>query len=157
MNPGRLRRIVSDSLKSIDLYTSDVTELLLMVAAHESCLGKYLKQVNGPALGVFQTEPATYNDIWANYLKYHTILRTKIFIALGYTEKPESSSLIADLPLAVIMARCQFLRSPKPIPPSSDLQAMGELCKLVFNTAAGKATAQDYIDDYRRYVLGIKL
>ncbi len=157
MNPGQLRKVVGITLQKIDAYTPDVTELLLMVAAHESHLGVYLMQDKGPALGIFQTEPATYNDIWLNYLKYNTALRMKILIGLLTPEKPPAERLATDIALAIMMARCQFLRSPAKIPPASDLQAMGELCKLVFNTVAGKATAQDYINDYRRYVLGIKL
>jgi len=40
--------------------------LLLATAAIESDCGYYIKQVNGPALGIWQMEPATHDDIWEN-------------------------------------------------------------------------------------------
>ena len=42
-------------------------DLLLGTAAQESAFGTYLRQVNGPALGAFQMEPATFKSVkaWA--------------------------------------------------------------------------------------------
>ena len=40
--------------------------LLLSTAAIESKCGYYIKQINGPALGIWQMEPATHTDIMFN-------------------------------------------------------------------------------------------
>jgi hypothetical protein len=48
-------------------------ELLLGTALQESGL-IYRRQLNnGPALGLFQMEPATHDDIWADFLTYHGV------------------------------------------------------------------------------------
>ena len=49
-------------------------ELLMLTAAHESHLGTYLKQKGGPALGIYQMEPATYRDLHENFLRFHLII-----------------------------------------------------------------------------------
>jgi hypothetical protein len=45
------------------LASLNAIQLLMGTAAQESHLGTYLKQINGPALGVFQMEPNTEIDI----------------------------------------------------------------------------------------------
>lgn len=153
MDPQQLRKTISDTLQAIGLCSEDAVELLMMVAAHESGLGHYLYQVGGTALGAWETEPATYNDILKNYLDYRITLKLIILKALNMQIMPDASFLAHNLRLAIIMARLQFLRHPDPLPDKSDLVAMGALCKAVFNSAKGKATAQEYIDDYRRLVV----
>jgi len=57
-----LREMIQFVLKNYDLYSRDAEELLMLTAACESNLGHYFKQLgNGPALGIFQVEPATYD------------------------------------------------------------------------------------------------
>lgn len=53
-------------------YTEEAVDLLMMTAAHESNGCSYIKQINGPALGVYQMEPSTEADIWDNYLEFNT-------------------------------------------------------------------------------------
>ncbi|MHC5804382.1 hypothetical protein ACYTX7_09245, partial [Streptococcus pyogenes] len=62
--------VIGPTLKTIGLYSEAADQLILGTIFQES-RAKYLKQLgNGPALGVIQMEPNTYNDIWDNYLKY---------------------------------------------------------------------------------------
>lgn len=154
MDPNQLRKIIAETLQAINLYSEDATELLLMVAAHESKLGHYLYQVGGPALGVWETEPATYNDILKNFLDYRLSLKITVMRALGMQAMPDASFLAHNLRLGIIMARLQFARHQGPLPSKDDLNAMGALCKTVFNSAKGKATPEEYISDYSRLVLG---
>ena len=44
--------------------SNDSAFLLFCTAAIESNCGEYIKQINGPALGVWQMEPATHMDIY---------------------------------------------------------------------------------------------
>lgn len=143
-------------------YSDEAVELLMMTAAHESSLGTYLKQVKGPALGIYQMEPATYEDIFLSFLKYKDSLRNKV-MSLGSS----TYDLIHDLRYATAMARVHYYRDPKPIPKKEDfvapmsgfneslwLLALAKYAKRVYNTKAGKATPEKYYEDYRAYVLG---
>ena len=68
INKDQFRDLIRRTLKDITLYSEDAVDLLMMTAAAESNLGEYLRQINGPALGAFQMEPGTHDDIWKNYL-----------------------------------------------------------------------------------------
>ena len=54
-----------------------VDERLLGTARVESDL-RHRRQIGGPALGLFQMEPATHNDIWESYLKYRAQLAERV-------------------------------------------------------------------------------
>lgn len=79
MNKIQLRELITHVLKRYNLYSDNAVELLMLTVAIESNLGHYIKQVgNGPALGIFQCEPNTYDWVqtktmekyekWANAL-----------------------------------------------------------------------------------------
>lgn len=96
---------------------------LVVTSAIESNLGSYLKQVpNGPALSIYQMEPATYCDIWENWLKYRPDIRMRVLSICGYASVPDESRLVTDLKLATIMARLHYYRVKKPLPTSIEEQ-----------------------------------
>src|SRR6266478_1286657 len=67
MKPDQLRfYIVRPSLAFLGtaLATRFAEDLLLATCAQESRLGEYLHQENGPALGIYQIEPASLHDLW---------------------------------------------------------------------------------------------
>ena len=67
--------IIKPTLLQIGLFNHTAVNLLLGTCAQESRMGTYVHQLgNGPALGIYQIEPATHNDIWANFLKYKPAL-----------------------------------------------------------------------------------
>lgn len=151
-------------------YSQEAEDLLFMTAAHESHLGTYLKQVKGPALGVYQMEPATHKDIWGNYLVPRDVAtQATIYGAVLNLSHPSrlddkfdlddygAEELIDNLAYATAMARVHYYRVPEAIPKKSDypntglyLIALGEYAKKYYNTELGKARAQDYTDAYLR-------
>ena len=63
--------IIEPTLEAIGMNSTSAVELLLGTMATESWAGTYIKQIkNGPALGVYQMEPATHDDIVINYLNH---------------------------------------------------------------------------------------
>ena len=154
--------IVRPTLKYLEPeipYSTEAEDLLVMTAAHESHLGTYLKQVNGPALGVYQMEPATHSDIWENFLEYRDKLAWVVDDLL--TERLDedySDSLVFDLRYATAMARVHYYRDKEAIPKEKDyptrseyIDALGAYAKRVYNTELGKATANQYVKDYLKY------
>jgi hypothetical protein len=162
INAEQLREyVIRPALKRVDLWSPAAEDLLLGTAAHESAMGTYIKQIKGPALGIYQIEPATHLDIWENYLKYKTGLRDKIIATIppmlrntrqGFERRGEHSMLITDLAYATIMARICYLRAPTALPPEGDLQGYAAYWKQYFNTPLGAGTEQQYAAHFQKYI-----
>lgn len=149
--------IIKPSLEGIGLYSEAAENLLLGTAAVESRMGYYLKQVGGgPALGVFQMEPATHDDLWSNYLAYSKKKPRLLGIWIHekkYTSIPSAADMVYDLQYATIMARLQYFRQPEALPDASDVEGLARYWKIFYNSSAGKGTVEGFMESYERYVL----
>lgn len=128
-------------------------ELLMLTAAQESNLGTYLRQVGGgPALGVFQMEPATHQDIWANYLKYRDDLVGNLKRTMQIqTYPPCPTRMIWDMRYAAAMCRLHYMRVREALPSANDVPSMARYWKEHYNTTKGKGTVEDAIISYHTY------
>ena len=70
--------IIIPVLSKLDMYSESAANLLLGTAAIESDMGQFLRQINGPALGIYQMEPSTHLDIWQNYLQFREEMLKKV-------------------------------------------------------------------------------
>ncbi len=137
---------IETGLEKYQLPSSDsAVTLLLMIAAHESGGFTYCKQLNGPALGLFQMEPDTF-DFVMGY-----IARTGKFTTLQNTQ---CENMVTYADFAAAIARVYFWTFPEALPNADDLMGLAEYAKKYWNTSEGKATAEKYYNDYNRYVLG---
>ena len=143
--------VVKPTLKKIDMYSESAVNLLLGTMAQESHFGTYIKQLGGgPALGVYQMEPNTHNDIVNNYIKYRAGLKNKLS-GLGYNILT-ADELIWDLQYATVFCRLHYRRVPKPLPPANDIRALAAYWKKYYNTYLGKGTEEDFVKNYKKYV-----
>lgn len=147
-----LESIIRLTLEELGLWSLQATDLLLMVAAHESKLGQYKKQIKGPALGIYQMEPATLNDIYDNFLQYKPALKESIE-GISATCGPDLSALQYDPIYSTALARIHFLRHKEPIPVVHDRIGLAKYAKKYWNTERGKATAGDYLKAFEYYVV----
>ena len=130
---------------------SDAAENLLMGTwAHESAGGKFIKQVGGPACGIFQIEPPTAHSIINNYVLHRKPF--KDFLAKYTTEQTIEEQLVTNIAFQVIIARLVYFPKPQPLPPANDIRALGGYWKAHYNTPLGKGTVDKFVDDYARYV-----
>lgn len=153
LEPTELRALIHSTLSPLNLYSAAAEELLMATCAQESALGTYRRQMGGPALGIFQMEPGTFNDIWANYLAYHSTLATQV-TALAATSPPRPIELTTNDPFAIAMCRVHYLRAPGALPGATDLVALWEYYKQHYNTPLGAATAQQFYKNYHKLVQG---
>lgn len=140
-------------------YTPEAEKLMLMIACHESQGFQYIRQKRGPALSYYQIEPATLHDLLLNYLEKHG--RDKLGLLREYEVTGisfEDNLVQPDQFFATCAARLQLWRFRASIPKEDDFDsawdhevALAEYAKRYWNTAAGKATAHKYLDDYLRY------
>jgi hypothetical protein len=158
-SPKQFRGLITDVLKGFaglcgkpSLYSEDAVELLMLTAAQESHLGKYIHQIRGPALGVFQMEPATQRDIFDNYLSYHQDILDvyNTFIAAGI---PWDVQMKGNLPLQIIATRLFYYRLPSALPSKDDVDAMAAYWKKYYNTYLGKGTVEEAVHNYKRFAL----
>lgn len=150
MNKLTLKSLIASVLKELNLHSDNAVNLLMGTAAQESHLGRYRKQLGGgPALGIFQMEPATFDDIVKNYLRYKPELAARIErvarISRFKAEDLENNDL-----LATCMARVHYLRVREAIP--SDLEGWARYWKRYYNTLLGKGTEEEFIANYKRFV-----
>lgn len=115
--------------------------LLLGTAITESGL-RHLKQINGPAMGFYQIEPGTANDIWENHILYRDDLADRVRWACG--ELPDRASQLAtNLVYATMIARLKYWMAPEPMP--STLDGFAQYWKRYYNTYDGKGRVEDFV------------
>ncbi len=140
------------SIVSKELDSPDAVELLLFTAAHESKMGTYLKQLNGgPAKGLFQIEPATWEDAFENYLKYRPTLYDAVQ-TFDVPKLPDVVNMMGNLPLQIVMARVIYMRVSEPLPDRYNIPGMAAYYKKYWNTQVGSATVDAAIKSYNKYV-----
>lgn len=154
IHKDQLRGLIVDVLKEVDLHSEDAVELLMLTAAVESELGTAIQQYgNGPALGIFQMELDTCQDIENNWLRFkddHFQWRVKTFDNQGDL----AINLKGNIPFQIVRARLHYLRKPDALPHHSDVKGMAEYWKKHYNTIHGKGTVDKAIESYEEYVRG---
>ena len=131
-------------------YSKTAENLLMGTALHESRL-YWLKQNGGPALGLFQMEPATHDDIWENFLINRPKLKAKIQSLIPSPPLNGEwlhQQLITNLFYAAAMARVHYFRSSDPLPDNTP-EGLADYWKEVYNTSRGAGTRDQFIKHYR--------
>lgn len=157
MNAAHLRQyIIRPALFAIDLHSDAAEELVLGTAAQESRF-LYVRQLGGgPGLGFWQMEPATYRDIWENYLAFNPTLRAAVMNIAGRAQDehpPEAELMIGYLQFAAAMCRVHYRRVPHPLPKAGDVAAQAGYWKRYYNTSLGKGTVDQYLASWDKYVV----
>lgn len=152
-----VRNIIRIALQPITatrhpLYSANAEEILLMIACHESSLGRHLRQIGGgPGRGLFQVEPRTMRDNYINFINLKAGLALQIREVTGVTG-PDNDQLTYNPLFGATMARVWLYRRPGALPSAHDLIAMAEYAKVNYNSAKGNANAEKYLIDYHRLV-----
>jgi hypothetical protein len=146
--------IIKPTLKymSGNYYSKDAAFLLLCTSAIESNCGDKIKQDDGPALGIFQMEPATHGDIWMNCdrLKHEkdgisSHFSHKIMQLLMPLESGIDESLIVSPMYACAMARLKYSMDKAPLPDRNDIKAVYGYYKRIYNTPSGASTYEKFL------------
>ncbi len=153
INHDQLREfIIKPALGDLQLYSNDAVELLMFTCAVESKGGYYLKQIKGPALGIYQMEPKTYNDIWQNYIKNKPDIMLRLVHNFKCIAMPEEDRLVYDLRFATAMARLHYARVKEPLPSYDNIDDIWDYYKTYYNTLEGKADYGSSLSDYQDFI-----
>ena len=156
LNPDQFRReIIRPVLAMLDgrddkPWGGDAAEeLMLGTALVESNLTYLVQHGEGPAVSVFQLEPATIEDIQENYIRYRSLLREAVEFASGvWPIMPEQVK--GNLYLAAMLCRIHYRRAPAPLPEAGDVGGQAKYWKKYYNTAKGKGTVGKYREAWKR-------
>lgn len=155
-----LTYVVTPTLHAQGLYSLAAAQLVTATAVHESQSGHYLKQVNGPALGIFQVEPATHRDLFENFLRYQPTHRRNLLRLAAISREDEFHApldalatllelqLITNLAYAAAVCRLCYYRKAEPLPPANDPIAQARYWKAHYNTPAGRGTVEQFVRHY---------
>jgi len=137
---------------SANYESKNANFLSLCTAAIESDCGYYIKQVGGPALGIWQMEPDTHSDIWAECDALYDDLGQEIAsLSVNGVDKEKGhtfdgcSDLIVSPMYACAMARLKYSMDPKPLPDHNDIKAVYEYYKRIYNTPLGASTYEKFL------------
>ena len=149
--------VIRPTLKGIGLWSEAAENLLVGVGLVESGF-KLLKQINGPACGYWQIEPATADDLVFRYLNRQSgavdsdslIGRLREYLGFSpWSLSPETlhRKLIGDMELGCALARIKFWMDKEPLPEANDINGLAETWLRVYN-AGGKGTISRFMFEY---------
>lgn len=128
-------------------------ELLLGTAIQESGLLQLAQVPNGPALGVYQIEPATHDDVLTNFVAPRPSVQGRIR-GLAAATPDRDQQLVTNLAYATAIARMIYFRAPDPLSSATDIAGLAAYWKAHYNTAGGAGTEADFIANYHAFTGG---
>lgn len=135
-----IERVLNKDLPTLN-PSKIITNLLLGTAAQESKFGTYLRQLGGgPALGIFQMEKTTFDDLVYRFGNKFPLIKTFTFEQLEW-----------DLRAAIIMARIKYYSCPN-FPTNNEIQSLAAYWKQWYNTPLGAGKPSEFVVNYRKYV-----
>lgn len=141
--------IIRPVLAGIGLYSQAAEDLVFGTAMQESGGLTYIQQLaGGPAVGLYQMEPKTHDDVWQNFLAYRTLLADKVS---GYKIQVMSviDQLHGNLYYATAMCRVHYYRQPQALPSAGDIAGYARYWKEHYNSAGGAGTVEQYVANYK--------
>jgi len=143
LDPSQLKAlIVGPVLQAMGLYSTSAVNLVTGTALAESKAAYLVQSGGGPALGLWQMEPATHDDCWVNFLDFFPDAAFTLALEAMLTKDiPSVQQLVGNLRYACGMARIRYYRASPPLPNAKDAAALSAYHKANYNSALGAANA----------------
>jgi len=145
--------VVRPVLMELQMHSDAAEALVLGTAMQESGL-QWLRQLGGgPALGLFQMEPATHDDIWNNYLAFRPEIAARVerFLVPG---RDRADQLVWNLAYATAMCRIHYRRVQAALPAATDVAGLAGYWKAHYNTAGGAGSEAEFAANFARGRIG---
>src|SRR5690349_10311692 len=148
--------VIRPALEAIKLWSPGAEALLLGTAAQESQF-TYLHQLGkGPAVGLFQMEPATYADhmhwLETTPSKHALWVNLMTLASRGQGGRPDPFELSWNLRFAAALCRIHYYRTPCIVPDPADVNGLAKVWKQYYNTPAGAGTEKQFVRNFGLYV-----
>jgi hypothetical protein len=149
---GVLLDAVRPALHILDHGGLTAEQLVLGTGIQESLLVHRQQIGGGPALGLFQMEPATHDDCWRNYLNFRKALADRVKQTLNAGQQPVAETMRVNNRYAAAMCRMRYLRAPDPLPTPNDIVGMANYWKQYYNTPLGAGTPEEFREKWPQYI-----
>lgn len=158
MNPSHLLKyVIRPTLERLDeavrpgYFSGPVAEALVLGTAMVESNLEYLHQVGGgPAIGLWQMEPATFYDIQRNYLAHRPAIALP-YLPEGPPDGMRNSAqeLHGNLYLGAAMCRIHYKRVPEALP-ALNYMSLATYWKRYYNSMLGAGTIEKAIPHFER-------
>ena len=139
-----LSMVIRPALSKINLWSPSAEELVLGTAIVESGLTYIRQWGDGPALGLWQVEPTTQNDLYTNFLNYRPELGSQL-MELRAPNLSMDENLATNLMYGAAVCRLCYYRKPDALPEAGDIEGQAAFWKQHYNTPLGKGTVTKYV------------
>ena len=144
--------VIRPTLAELRLPSAEAAEALLLgTVAQETELARLAQSPSGPARGFFQIEPGCFDDLFKNFLNSRIDLRDRA-LEFAVPHCDLFDQVTWNLRFAAAIARLVYYRAPDYLPDATDLPGLAAFYKRHWNTAAGKATEAEFIENFNRYI-----
>ena len=147
-----LMKHVIPALKTIGMDSQAARELVLGTGIKESGLMNRRQIGGGPACGLWQMQPDTFECHWSDYVEQDARLKAALRSLTHHGGDPTSADLIVSDRFAAALCRVHYARVSEPLPEAGDLEGQAEYWKRHYNTCAGHGKTSEYIRLWNDYV-----
>jgi len=131
--------------------TLSAEQLVLGTAAAESGFSDLRQGGGGPALGLWQMEPATFQDLASRFLAVRQDLASVIVSIAAAGEPLRPDQLAWNLRLGAALCRVRYLYDRAPLPPAGNIAGHAATWKRVYNSAQGAGSADHYLKAWAKH------
>lgn len=132
-------------------YSTLAAEQLVMgTAAVESGFVDLKQLGNGPAVGLWQMEPATFRDVLLRFLKLRSDLRPGS-VRYASSDTPAVDELAWNLRLGAAFCRLRYLMDPLALPAAGNVASLAATWKRTYNTHLGAGKPEDFVRAWERH------
>ena len=145
LDAAQLRQmVIKPALEKLGLWSTAAEELVLGTAIVERSL-IYIRQYGaGPALGLWQVEPTTHDDLHANYLSYRQELSSRL-MDLRSPALSMDENLATNLMYDTAVCRLCYYRQPEALPEAGDIEGQAAFWKQHYNKPLGAGAVGKYM------------
>ena len=128
-----LSMVIRPALSKINLWSPSAEELVLGTAIVESGLTYIRQWGDGPALGLWQVEPSTQNDLYTNFLNYRPELGSQL-MELRAPNLSMDENLATNLMYGAAVCRLCYYRKAEALPEAGDIEGQAAFWNQHYNT-----------------------
>ena len=115
--------VIKPALEKLRLWSTAAEEQVLGTAIVESALINLRQHGGGSALGLWQVESKTYDDLYTNYLSYRQKLGPRL-MELRSPALNMSENLASNLMYGSAVSRLCYYRQPEALPVAGDTEPL---------------------------------